>query len=212
MPAATPPTRRRWGSLSRDRIVAAALELARREGVDGVTIRRLAGELGASRMAMYRHVPDKDTLLDLVLDAIAEELAVPTSVNPEAWPERLRLLVHRIRRQLLAYPGLAGLLLRRRDHGPGGHRVAEAVLGTLAEAGLDGRAATRYYLILMDVILGRVLREVHGDPTALAHAGGNLPHLRAAAPHLRATTAEEILDAELDIIIRAITAQLSTSS
>jgi AcrR family transcriptional regulator len=53
--------RRPWGGLGRAQIVDAAMEIARAEGIEALTIRRLATEVGASRMALYRHVPDQDS-------------------------------------------------------------------------------------------------------------------------------------------------------
>jgi AcrR family transcriptional regulator len=69
---AGPKHRRTWGSLGRAQIVAAALDIVRTEGLPALTIRRVAAELDASRMGLYRHVPNKQALIDLVMDAIAE--------------------------------------------------------------------------------------------------------------------------------------------
>jgi AcrR family transcriptional regulator len=206
-------SRRPWGSLTRAQIVAAALDIARKEGLQALTIRRLAADLGASRMALYRHVADKDALIDLVMDAIAEHEVVSPADHGGPWPERLRRLAVSMRRELAAYPGLAELLMTRVNHGPGALRAVETLLGILADAGLDERDAARYYLLFIDLVLGRIHRELHGDPVdrhrtasllAIAHELGDFPHLAAAEPHLRAMTSEDIFHAEIDMLIAAI--------
>ena len=193
--------------------MAAAVGLARREGIAALTIRRLATEVGASRMALYRHVPDKEALLGLVADAIAMDHIRPAEADHGPWPERLRVLAHGMRRELLAYPGIAELIMTRGNHGPGGLRVGEAIAEILAAAGLDERGQARFYLIFLDIVLGRAHREVHGDPTSpdrnarifdAAQAGSAAPTLKALVPHLRAATAGEIFEAELDMLIGAI--------
>lgn len=191
----------------------AALRIARDEGMGALTIRRLASDLGASRMALYRHVADKDELVALVLDAVAEHEVVPPGIGEGPWDRRLRVLAASIRRELAAYPGLAEIVTTRAYHGPGALRTVELILDTLAEAGLDDRQAARYYLVFIDLVLGRIHRELHGDVAgvhrdasleATGRSPGDHPRLTAAEPHLRATTADEIFDTELDMLIHAI--------
>ncbi|WP_413105021.1 TetR/AcrR family transcriptional regulator [Streptomyces sp. Inha503] len=210
-PAARP--RRAWGSLSRAQIVSRGLEIARDEGMQALTIRRLASDLGASRMALYRHVPDKEALVDLVMDAIAEHDIVPLDVDEGPWQQRLRRLAADMRRELAARPGLVDILMTRAHHGPGALRLVDSVLGILADAGLGERQAARHYLIFVDLVLGRLHRETHGDPVdhhrtaslvALAEEADGHPRLRAALPHLRDLTPEQILESELDMLILAV--------
>lgn len=203
--------RRSWGSLSRDQIVAAALRIAQEEGLDALTIRRLAADLDASRMALYRHVADKDALVALVMNAVAEQVAPPLPARDGPWETRLRRLAHGLRAELLAYPGLIEILMIRYNHGPGGLHAVEAILEILTDAGLGAEDAARYYVVFIDLVFGRVHREVHGDPVhpdRTAHmldaAQGELPHLRAAEPALRAITADQVFEAELDMLVWTI--------
>ncbi|MEU6783243.1 TetR/AcrR family transcriptional regulator C-terminal domain-containing protein [Nonomuraea angiospora] len=213
-----PPRRRAWGSLSQAQIVSVALEIARTEGMEALTVRRLAADLGASRMALYRHVADKDALVDLVMNAIAEHDLVPPGIDEGRWPHRLRLLAAAMRRQLAAYPGMVDVLMTRANHGPGALKLVETILAILADAGLDERQAARHYMIFIDLVLGRLHRELHGDPVsahrtasllALAEQAEDHPRLRAAEPHLRAVSAEEVFEAELDMLIEAVRAAAS---
>ncbi|MBN6038118.1 TetR/AcrR family transcriptional regulator [Amycolatopsis sp. 195334CR] len=205
--------RRPWGSLERAQIIGAALDLARREGLAALTIRRLATEVGASRMALYRHVPDKEALLDLVANEIAEKHVIPEEALRGPWEERLRLLAHGMRRELRAYPGFAERIMTRGNAGPGGLRVAETIASVLTAAGLSEASAARFYLITIDLVLGRAHREANGDPTtphrnaevfAAAESGDRAPRLKALLPHLREVTSDQVFDAELDLLIGAI--------
>ena len=196
--------------------MAAAVDLARREGLQALTIRRLAAELGAGRMSLYRHVSDKDALLELVANAIAEQHVIPDTALCGPWQDRLRHLGHGMRRQLTAIPGFAELIMARSNHGPGGLRIAETILDILALAGLDPDCSARFYLVFVDVVLGRAHRETHGDPTSprrnaelfdAAATSGQAPRLRSLAPRLREVTSDQVFDDELDIIIGAIEAR-----
>ncbi|MBE1533303.1 TetR/AcrR family transcriptional regulator [Actinomadura algeriensis] len=205
--------RRAWGSISRDEIVGAALGIVRRDGIGALTIRGLAADLGVSRMAIYRHVADKDELVAAVLDAIAAQDVVPSGIGTGPWPDRLRRVADGMRRELGAYPGMIDALVTHGGHGPGALRLVETILEILADAGLDERAAVRYYLVFVDLVMGRLHREVHGDPVAghrdaSLHAKpgdrAGLPRLRAAAPHLRDVTSDDVRRAELDMFVLAV--------
>jgi AcrR family transcriptional regulator len=208
-------TRRSWGSLSREQIVAAALRIARTEGLEALTIRRLAADLDASRMALYRHVADKDALVTLVLNAVAEQTVPSLPPRDEPWETRLRGLAHGLRASLRAYPGVIDVLMKRHNHGPDALRVVDSILDILADAGLGTRDAARYYVVFIDLVFGRVYREVNGDPvdperTArllnTAREQGNLPRILAAESELRAVTAEQVFETELDMLVHAVKA------
>jgi hypothetical protein len=94
--------------------------------------------------------------------------------------------------------------------------ASEAILEILADAGLGERDATRYYLVFIDLVLGRMHREARGDPIDRHRNAGlgaraadreGLPRLRAAEPHLREITTAEVFATELDMLIRAIAAE-----
>ncbi|MEU3653990.1 TetR/AcrR family transcriptional regulator C-terminal domain-containing protein [Streptomyces sp. NPDC032161] len=214
------PRRRAWGSLSRAQIVAAGLEIARNEGMRALTIRRLASDLGASRMALYRHVPDKDALVGLIMDAIAEHDVEPPDLGEGPWQDRLRRLAEAMRRELAVYPGLLDIHMTRAHVGPGALHLVESALDVLADAGLDEEQAARHYLVFADLVLGRLHRELRGDPVdphrtadllALAERTGDHPRLAAAAPHLRDVAPGRIFDDELSVLVLAIEATVRSS-
>lgn len=207
--------RRSWGSLSRDQIVAAALRIARTDGLAALTIRRLAADLDASRMALYRHVADKDALVTMVMDAVAEESVPPLPPRDGPWEVRLRRLAHSLRESLSAYPGLIEVLMTRYNHGPGGLRAVDTILEILTDAGLGVDVAARYYLVFIDVVFGRVDHEANGDPVSPARTASlldtardraDLTHVRAASEPLRAVTSDQVFETLLDIFVSAVKA------
>src|SRR5581483_5676452 len=82
-------SRRREDPITQEAIVAAALELLDAEGLDGLTMRRVAERLGTGAASLYWHVGSKDGLLDLLLDAVIGEQEVPDP-DPERWQEQLK--------------------------------------------------------------------------------------------------------------------------
>jgi AcrR family transcriptional regulator len=163
-------------------------------------------------MALYRHISDKDDLLDLVADAIADrDLAVPEA-GEGSWEERLRTLAHAMRSQLLAYKGLTDLIVTRGNRGPSVLKLTEAILSILDDAGFDAHWAARYYQSVIDVLVGRVHRELHSALTsperaermtaaAMAHPPTAWPRLREIGPHLQTVTPEEIYETEIELLI-----------
>jgi AcrR family transcriptional regulator len=87
----------------RQEIVAAAVRIADAEGVDAVSMRRLADELGVATMTPYTHVESKDELIDLMRDAVAAEMLLPEPI-PDDWREALRAIAHRTKAAFEAHP------------------------------------------------------------------------------------------------------------
>jgi len=146
--------------LGRERVLDAALAVAEREGLQSLSMRLLARELGVSPMALYRHVAGKDDLLDGLVERLLGELRLPDASLP--WDERLRELARELRALGRRRPGLFGLLLQRRAVGAGALRAREAALRALADAGLDPEAAARAERLLSTVIIGFAISEAAG--------------------------------------------------
>ncbi|WP_315901156.1 TetR/AcrR family transcriptional regulator [Rhodococcus sp. BP22] len=98
-----PPRLRRSPGLSRDRIVRAAIVLVDREGLDNMAMRDIAGVLGSSPMSLYRHVPSKEDLIDLMVDAIVAEQDLD-GIPSGDWRNDLERLARTNREMLLAHP------------------------------------------------------------------------------------------------------------
>lgn len=146
--------------LSRDRVLEGALVVAERDGLERLSMRRVARELDVSTMALYRHVTNKDDLLDGVVERLLGELHLPE--NALAWDQRLRTLAHELRALASRHPGLFGLLLRRRAVGAGATRARESALEALRDAGFDPEAAARRERLLSTMVMGFALSEVAG--------------------------------------------------
>jgi AcrR family transcriptional regulator len=139
-------------ALSTDAVVDAALQLADADGLDAVTLRRLASKFGVTPMALYRHVRDKDHLLDLMASRLLEELDVATETE-SAWRDELRRLGNSFLALVAAHPA-APFLLSRPFESPGSQRVSEALLGILDRAGFDPRDAVHLLQALTGMLLG----------------------------------------------------------
>lgn len=119
-------------SLSRERITAAALALVADEGLDGLTMRKVAARLGVEAMSLYRHVRDKGDLLDALQDDLLARVPVPAEAP---WPDAVRDAARAFREVLFAHPRLVPLLATRPGETPHGRRLIEAGVGLLERQG-----------------------------------------------------------------------------
>src|SRR5829696_142165 len=132
------PARGERRPLTRDAIVEAALKLLDRDGVAGLSMRRLALELGVGAASLYWHVRDKEELLGLLLDRIVGEAEVPDP-DPENWREQVKELARENRRLLQRHRDAAQISLGRIPVGPHSMPVLERNLAILLAAGLPAR-------------------------------------------------------------------------
>jgi TetR/AcrR family tetracycline transcriptional repressor len=121
--------------LSRDAIVDAAMAILDAEGLDALTMRRVATALGTGPASLYAHVTGKDELLELLIDRVAAEQEVPDP-DPEHWQEQVKDGIRGIYRSFLAHPGLARANLGRIPTGPGALHTIDRFLGILRAGGL----------------------------------------------------------------------------
>ncbi len=99
------------GPITRGLILQTALQLVDRDGVDRLSMRRLSEEVGRDTTVPYRHIPDKATLLDGVVETVLAELSVDTA-DPH-WAGQLRTVARRLRTLALAHPNVVPLLVTR---------------------------------------------------------------------------------------------------
>ncbi|MEY2432801.1 MAG: TetR/AcrR family transcriptional regulator, tetracycline repressor protein [Acidimicrobiaceae bacterium] len=147
----------RRATLTQEQVITAALAVAQREGLDSLSMRRLAVELGVTPMATYYWVKDKDTLLALVAESVCSTVQVP---GPETgtWCERLAQTHRSYRAALRSCPGLAGYLLDN-DVPPSGRRVTRETTSLLKEAGFALLEAQRLLQAFEGYLLGRLAIE-----------------------------------------------------
>ena len=126
---------RREPPLSRDRIVAAAVALLDAEGVDGLTLRRLADRLGSGVMSLYWHIDNKEDVFDLALDSVLEYREAPQAAQSQDWRSEVLHMLEDWRASMLSHPWSASLLPRR-ALGPSILSRLELVSTSLSRAGV----------------------------------------------------------------------------
>jgi AcrR family transcriptional regulator len=203
--------------LTRKRIIAAAMELIEQDGVEAVSMRRLATELGCGVMSLYNHVPSKSALLDGVADAVMSGIQI-TPVPGAAWQEQVRAQARAFRQIARAHPRCTLVVVSRPPSSPSMVRPVESALATLRDAGFGRQDAVRIVRAFVAYIVGSLLREVGVAPGLSDGDGGEAAPRR---PYLRATEFPQVSDltAELtdrnpdadfefglDLLVRAVAA------
>jgi TetR/AcrR family tetracycline transcriptional repressor len=136
--------------LDQPQVVRAALALLDAEGLDALTMRRLSERLGIKAASLYRHVRNKDELLQLLADEISGE--IPAAPSTGTWQEQLRVVARNVRKGLLAHRDAARLLAITAPFGPRRLQHIESLLRILRSAGLSGRNAARAGYHLNNVV------------------------------------------------------------
>lgn len=145
------------GGLSKDRVVTEAIRLADRDGVTGLTMRRLAGAMGAGAMSLYHYVANRDELLDAMIDVVFDEITLPpTDLD---WQAAIRRKATSAQQVLRRHPWAIGLLESRTSPGPANLRHHEAVTACLRRAGFSPLMATHANWLLDSYVYGFALQQ-----------------------------------------------------
>ena len=148
----------REAQISRAAILAAALHLADEQGLPAVSMHSVARSLGVSAMALYRHVDDKDALLDGLVEVLLTE--IPTVAG--AGVERLTALANGIRETARRHPAVFPLVLTRPAVTPAARAVRDAVHAALRDAGLPAADVARAERLISTAVLGFAASEAAG--------------------------------------------------
>jgi TetR/AcrR family tetracycline transcriptional repressor len=140
--------------LSEAEIVEAALRLAQRVGVERLTMRALADELGVTTMAPYRHIKNKDALIQTVADTVLGRVVVRD--DGRQWDVQLREVARANREEFAKYPGLVDYLTHH-ELLPAGRRQMEDSIALLRAAGFAADDAQRVYAVLYSYFWGRLV-------------------------------------------------------
>ncbi|MFJ4651188.1 TetR/AcrR family transcriptional regulator C-terminal domain-containing protein [Nocardia sp. NPDC088792] len=212
------------GPVTRAVVLDAALEIIDRDGVDGLSMRRLAEAVGRDPMVIYRHVPNKAAVLDGVAEIVFAELSVDTTGAD--WAAGLRELARDFRRLALEHPRVVPLLVTRPLSTPLGSRPRavvrplEDILELLTRAGFSGADALHIYRALFGFLYGHVLNELQEiverpeETDEVLRLGlyrlpiDEFPRVRELAPVLAAYDGEMELERGLDILLTGLTATL----
>lgn len=216
------------GRLTRQTVLAAALELVDEHGLDALSMRRLGQVLGRDPMSIYRHAANRSELLAGVAELMLDELEVfPDDTD---WQSQLRRIAHEMRRVCLRHPNAVPLLVTGPLSTPLGLRPAgtlrplEQILAILIGAGFAPADALHIYRAFYGFIYGHVLNELQElivDPEeneALLRLGlqrlplREFPHLRRLAPELLEYDGEQELDEGISILLAGLGQQLGAES
>jgi AcrR family transcriptional regulator len=172
--------RPRQAMLSRQRIIDAAAALIDGAGLEALSTRRLAAELGVRGPSLYNHFATKDEILDAVADAIIAEVDVSCFASHD-WRDALRLWGRSYRDALAAHPNIVPYLARGPARRPNALAMADAVYGGLVEAGWPPARATHIGALMRYLVTGSALgsfaRGFVEDPRLYA---AHYPHLSQA--------------------------------
>lgn len=212
-----PPVAPRGPRLSRDRILAAAVGLVAREGVEGLSMRRLAQDLDVWPMAVYRYFHDKDELLAAMIGAAADSVPLPEGTGP--WRAQMSELLRGARLALRPHSSSLGLRGGQPLVTPGGLRMSEAALRLLERAGFCPPEAMRAwralfgYTIGFAALTGGDARDdaAHEARAAIAMGGEtDYPALTTATKQLDAADDEAQFDYGLNLLLDGLEASLES--
>jgi AcrR family transcriptional regulator len=208
------------GKITRDVVLATALQLIDRDGADALSMRRLGQALGRDPMALYRYAPNKAALLDGVTEIVLTQLSVDPA-DPD-WAGQLRAVGRDFRRLALAHPHVVPLLVTRPLATPlglrprGTLRPLEDILSLLTRAGFSGADALHVYRALFGFLYGHVLNELQelvenpDETDDVLRLGlyrlpiGEFPLLRSLAPDLVRYDGAAELEHGLDILLSGL--------
>lgn len=214
------PTPKGREPLTRDRIVQAALHVMDTEGLDAVSMRRVAREVGVEAMSLYHHVRDKDDLLQAICDRVMASFDFPREGGD--WSEQMRAGARAWRRLLQAHPDLMRLFAL--THGPDPRsaeslKPTEFALRLIRAAGLSDRDTVQAFHAFGGYIQGFVMMEGGSIKGASGHDGhaeavaavpaDAFPVLAAIGRYFAECDADEQFEFGLDLMVRGLQARVA---
>lgn len=200
-------------SLTRETIVTAALAVLDLEGLDGLTMRRVAQELGTGAASLYWHVAGKEQLIHLVLDRIIGEVKIPEP-DPSRWQEQIREFAHDSRIVIRSHRDAALASLGRVPMGPNLIQVLEWFLTVLRGAGIPDRPASWFPDLFAlfgaaQSVEDQMPNEQGSAPTAMGGYLASLPadrfpNLQAVLPELIGGDADARFEFGLELLLRGL--------
>ena len=193
-------TKGKRSPLSRDRVLRAARELADAGGTGALTMQQIGRRLGVEAMSLYRHVRNKDDILDGIVDLVFAEIELPA--DRSSWRAVLRARSISARAALRRHPWAITLMESRMSPGPATLRGREDVLAVLLDAGFSAAMATHAHNILDSYVYGFALQEAQlpfSNAEELAAVGEEmLAHLSADAYPNLVRVSRELLASGFD--------------
>jgi AcrR family transcriptional regulator len=153
----TRPRKEQQPGLTREQIVRAALELLDAEGMEQLSMRKLGARLDAGATSLYRHVNNKDELIELLVDVVYGEIEVPDVVGDD-WRAAAAATARSVRAMILRHPWI-GSVLGQASFGPNVLRLTEKMLAVLMAAGFDAAEADQAMNALLAYVIGVAVSE-----------------------------------------------------
>ena len=187
------------------------MALVDREGLDGLSTRRLGDELGCEAMSIYHHFPNKAHLMDALIDLMLAEASVPAPDQGD-WLERLRKAAHGFRAMALKHPKFFPFFAVHRLNTRTGVTFINGVIGILREAGFSDGDAARYFREIGYYLTGAALDETAGyakgpsaaEPVSNAMIAKDFRHLAAAAPYFQPELFQATFETGLEMLLEGI--------
>ncbi|MGH2699123.1 MAG: TetR/AcrR family transcriptional regulator [Actinomycetota bacterium] len=212
-------------SLSRDRIVECAITIADAEGIEAVSMRRIASELGATPMALYNHVASKDELMNGIAGQLLKEIDI-SALDMSDWTKAIKTGYTEFRRVLLRHPKLLPVLQRKTEMSPDALRPIELAVSILQGAGFSPDEALKAHWTLSGFVMGHVLWQMTNPllenqedamtmPQALAMhhrrviTQDEFPCLVATLPAMESCDMDEAWEFGIDAIVDGLKAKLA---
>ncbi|MRX44773.1 TetR/AcrR family transcriptional regulator [Agromyces kandeliae] len=179
--------------LTRERVLRAASDLADRDGLDALTMRALADELGVEAMSIYYHLPNKNAILDGVVELTFAEIAAeaaaqgPARADAAGWSAAVRARILGARRVLLRHPWAPVVIDQRKSFSPAMVRHVDGIVGVMRDSGMSHDLIHHSLHAIGNRVYGYV-QELSDD--GQAPPPGQLEQMQSFAPHLAAMLAE----------------------
>ena len=190
--------------LSVEAVIEAGLRVLRAEGIDAVSMRRVAAELDTGPASLYVYVENRQDLLNKMFDAVVGEVDISAEPDPERWREQLEELLTDMRAAMDRYPGIARVPLANIPTGPNAVRAADHSLGIVRAGGVDERSAA-WFIDVVSLFLNAASfeRSIYEERGGIEEAQGEaldffgdidaaeFPNMAALMPMLAAGTDDE---------------------
>lgn len=201
--------------LTRDRVLRAAIELADREGIEAVSMRRLGAELSVEAMSLYNHVPNKAAVLDGIVETVINDIDFPQDITD--WKACIREMANSYREAASAHPNIVPLVATRPFNTVASLRPVEVGFEIFKEAGFGPEESLHAFRTLAGFVTGYTLAET-GTFFGEANGAGQLtvddigpefPRLREVGPFLASTDHDAEFEFAIDVLVTGLQAKLA---
>jgi AcrR family transcriptional regulator len=206
--------------------VQTAIRLLDDEGLDALSMRRIAEELDTGAASLYWHVGSKDGLLDLIFDQVIGEVEVPEP-DPGRWDDQLKDVARAVRAVILRHRDIVRISIGRIPMGPSALRVSEGLFAILRAGGIPDQLAVTAHHLLFAIINGFTLDEttelgveIEGPPGDQAADAARayiaklpaerFPNLRAVGEHFHYADRNQSFELLIDLFVDGLAARAST--